>query len=478
MLTIQSLEATQQLVEIFDSRGYIAVPMRNTPLEELVSASRSDQNLMIKETTGNYKADIDTLQYLANAPLEDGTGLCLHSQAMDSTVDVVARAVQDHFMFARSTVAPLVSELVEAVTRDLANQPVSALLKMEVVEWMPAKPLRNPTFQESLQTYSDTPFDNPKLTFTFPDRTYEQLLEMLRTGANSVDNDIAEWIASKGETFLYSLWLNVFQTKQGFKERGSLREWTDDKVIGMDYALGVYLLARHLADKTIEESNMELSSYKTAMLELRNQAGSVLFQLTAELERIIKLGQLVRNIEGNHKVEVYSDVYRPWLEAGGSVEIMYGNMLSSTKARFVSDINERAEKLKADWNQYAIMVSTADSNQKHFNTVEALKKNFHAIMTARELQPNEAADARAKSYQTFVNLVSRARDDELKDLWSLCLRLVCQSCFAHTEAEFILGEIERISRENEGIDVREAAAMAMVGYIARWVISMIQFVKV
>ena len=68
----------------------------------------------------------------------------------------------------------------------------------------------------------------------------------------------------------------------------------------------------------------------------------------------------------------------------------------------------------------------------------------------------------------FGELLEEVRENELDDLYSLALRLVCEARFSHTDARTILAGIERVKRENPSVDVREAAAISVIEYVATW----------
>jgi hypothetical protein len=74
--------------------------------------------------------------------------------------------------------------------------------------------------------------------------------------------------------------------------------------------------------------------------------------------------------------------------------------------------------------------------------------------------------------------LSEVSEIDMKDLWSVSLKLVCRSRFDHTQAERILSGIEEVKRDNPSIDVREAAAVSMIKYVAYWVSSQLKLIPV
>lgn len=470
MLSHEALNSAQPLTQVFDDRGMFLVPVAGSPLEALVNATRSSELFTSRSDAGEVNISVADIEFMANAkdPVLDCSP---HDRVMDELTETCVKAVQGHMQFARTVVAPAVSELVEKTAASLNELTPSSLLGMSVVTWAPPAPMTLPAMETMARRFEDVAFDVPKLALRLPNMTAKDIVALMSTGTGSVDAAIAEWAAGLGESYFIELWENVFQMKPaelGGSPR-NFRDWTEDRDCGLDHALAIFLLSRRLFDQGPPEgTEMPLPAYEASVVEFRNQAAARLARGFDELALIRSGKMLVRKIEGS-TTTVNESVYREWLEQGGDNDALFGNVLDAPSVTTVDLINEKAEKLRARWRQHAALTATVESVRNFNRTREILQRHFNDMM--REITEGEEATEgnREMVIKLFGEQLSLVREDDLKDLWGLCLRLVCRSRFYRTEAERILSGIERIKKDNPTIDVREAAAVSMIEYIGYWV---------
>jgi hypothetical protein len=470
MLSNEALNSAMPLTSVLDSADLKITPLEGSPLAELVKATRVDDNFSL--AVGNeFSPSIPDITYMANVK-DPVLGCSAHDVVMDEVTTVAIKAVQEHIAFARTVVAPAVEDLVTKTMQTLSELTPSSLLGMEVITWNPAAPLQNPGFDSMVRVFESTAFSVPGLRMRLPTLSVAEIKELMKTGSKTLDGDVEAWLAGKGDSFLINIWESVFQIKQAELNAVkplSFRDFTEDKENGADNALAIFLLARRLLDEPPAGTEMSMNVYADLMADFRNQAGARLCRELDILAGVAKNKLLVKSVAGT-KTIVYGSVYKAWIEAGGSNEVLYGNMLELPAVATVEKLNEKAEALKIKWNRHATLTATADANRKYLRTKDALLRHF--VNATREIGDDgfEAATVgnREGVIAKFRELLDATRDDELKDLWGTALKLVCRSRFARTEAERILGGIERIKRDNPAINVREAAAVSVIEYVAWW----------
>ena len=470
MLTREALNASLPLTEKLDSLNLYLVPVVGTPLEALVNATRSDSNFVVRTDGGDCAPDIDSIEYIANCK-DDATGASCHDAAMDDIVEVATKAVQGHITFAKTVVAPAVQDLVEKTAQSLNELTPSVLLGMEVVQYGLPSPLANSALESSVRRFAETPFDVPKLVMKSPDLGLADIKALFNSGSAGLDRDIEEWLAGKGDSFVQAVWSSVFQVKQYDSidaPAKTFRDYIEDRVDGVDWALAIFLISRKLVDAPIEGIEMNLDLFESTAVEFRNQAGARLVRALDEDAQVAKSGVLVRSHTDRVTV-VNASVYRSWIEAGGENEVLFGNLLTQPAHYTVDQINANAAGLKADWNRHAALTATVESNRKFDRTKSVMERHFTsqlAAITGDDIAVLGNAEGVLKAFRDQLELVN---EDDVSDLYALALRLVCRSRFAHTDAERILAGIERIKRENPTVDVREAAAVSVIEYVAHWV---------
>lgn len=469
MLSIEALNSAQALTDRFDARGLIVTPVENTPLAQLVSATRSDSNFVIANEDGSVTADVESIAYIANKA--DETGASEHTHRIDEIAAVCIEAISGQINFARSVVAPVVDELVTRTNASLAEITPPSLLGMEVIVFEEPAPILNPGFESLVRRFQEVSYDSPKLEARLPDLTPAEILELLKVGTANIDRDIAEWAAAKGDVFFTSIWENVFQHKGGPETEvnsRSFRAWVEHKECGLDHALAIFLLARRLFDGAPSGTEMELRKFEGVMAEYRDQAGARICRELDELDRINKLGLLIRSYTTT-TVTVNQSVYRKWLADGGENEILFGNLLVEPVTTTIEGINEKAGGLKAAWARQCTLVATVEANKRHLRVKELLSAQFR-----RQLQEVVEEERAALGNLDFVQKrfddeLEDAVDADLDDLYGLALCLICKARFPQSSAYDILSGIERVKKANPTLDVREAASLSVIEYIAKWV---------
>ncbi|EKD22709.1 MAG: hypothetical protein ACD_84C00001G0001, partial [uncultured bacterium] len=370
-----------------------------------------------------------------------------------------------------NVVAPAIEELVNKTNETMNSLTPSVLLGMEVIVYNPPKPLLSSGLEDAVRKFQELPFDVPTLNINLPTIGAKEIIELMGSGSGNLDTYVSEWAAEKGDSFFIALWANVFQFTPA-DLRGvkiiTFRDYIYNSDDAIDNALAIYLLSRRLADKPLPGTEMSLFVYNKSIIEFRNQSAARLCLAFDELNKIDKIQQLVRS-STKRTVTVNGPVYRKWIEAGGENEILFGNLIELPSAITVQDINTKAAALKASWNRYATLTATVERNKRFVRIKEVLFNQFSTSM--REITEGEEATLanRELIIKLFMEQLERVREDELTDIWTVCLKLVCRSRFFRTESERILLGIERVKKENPAIDVREAATVSVIEYIAFWV---------
>lgn len=484
MLTREALESALPLTMKFDEAGLKIEPVLNSPLAALVAATRSgpeffiasngpDMGTQMGQQSGDVRPDLETISYMANC--KNAAGICEHDVAHDELVQVIGDSILDHLKIARTVVAPVVEDLAERTLQSLNEITPSSLLGVEVVVCDPPAPLMNNMLESSVIRFDRVAYDNPALNFNMPDFTAAELREFCMTGTNRLDDDISVWLAERGDAFLLTVWEQLFQRKVDLdKVPGRSLTFSDvansTTEEGEHGSLAVYLLARKLADEVPEGVEMNASAYEDLMVQFRNQAALRLCHILDRHKDVVKTGLLIKTIKDKRLCFVNGDVYRQWIENGGEVEILFGNLLQSPPLVTVEQLTARGDALKLQWNNHAGIAAAAESNRRFNRSKELLGQHFR-----RQLQEDSdetTKQAAADILRRFEDLLSDVNENDILDLYETCLKLVCRSRFPTTDAEGILRGIAVVKKANPNVDIRECAAVAEVTYIARWAASM------
>jgi hypothetical protein len=483
MLTQEALNSAIPLTTLLDSNNVILVPVAGTPLAALVVATRSDTRFNSETSVATpegvsikqYSPNVVDIEYIANVK-DPVLNTNAHDDAMDSVVEMAANAVREHIVFAKSVVAPTVEDLVNRVVGRLSNNAPSTLLGMEVVVWEPAKPLLNSALENELRKYETLAFDNPTMNLQLPSLTVAEIIELMASGSGGLDGDIKEWAAGKGESFFINIWENVFQIKQAELNEVTpitFRTWAYEMEDCVDNALAIYLIARKIFDDPLPGTEMNLNAFSKTIVELRNQSAARLCLFLDEMTKIDRADLLIRSMT-DRVTTVNGSVYAKWIEGSGENEILFGNLLQQPREITLTGITARAEELKGIWNRHATLISTVERNKLFTRTKEVLMSEFADQMRVLSANVEGSLANMTSVLGLYSDCLDDMREDELVDIWDACLKLLCASRFIRTEARGILLGIERVKKEHPHIEIREAAAISAIEYIADWVATQLQ----
>ena len=465
MLTKNALAAALPLTEVMDASKVFLQPKTGTVLEALVQATRLPLG-----GSPDYVPTVNDIEYMANVQ-DENTNICIHDVVMDESAAAGIQAVQGLLLHARTVVAPVVVDLAEKVTASLNDPMVDALKNMEVITVASPELLYNDNFVKEVMKYQEIPFDDPKLSMRLPTMATSDIREMMKLGAGQQDEMVAVWLAAKGDDFLITVWENIFQNKQNdinSVTSTTFNSFMLDKESGRDYALAVFLIARRLADEGApENTDMSASQFEQAILSFRDQSAAAVAREIVRMETINKSGRVILRATEN-KVWVDTKVYDAWLKAGGSIEVLYGNILDGNNRFTVAELDESKTQLLTMWNNHARLTSITNEGKKFNRGINFLAAHFRAslLTLSEEEKAKTNADDIMRLFAAELRKVTLA---DFKCIYSLALRLVCRTRFYYSDAEVLLSNADTIAKNNPTVSDQEAMGMASLQYILNWV---------
>lgn len=476
MLNQNTLMSAVALAERLEAQRMSVYPVTGSPLDALGLATRSDPALL-EAAGGDTNVFVAKIAAMANKT-QEVYGCSHHNATMDEVAGHAIKHVRNHLNFAKSVVMPVVNDLFTRVKNSLAEINASALLGMEVDVMCEPAPLENAQFQAAIRKFDGIGLEDLPMTLNLPDQTDQELRELIATGSSTLDAAVAEWL-SKDESILQYIWSHVFQQKPLDRPMG-FQALITDRIYGVTNSLAIYLIARKLSDKKpLEGTAMSLGGYKQQIVEFRNQAAAQLSRTLDKIERAMKNGILVRDVIGGTKTVVYDPLYRKFLDAGGSNEMLFANALRGNGFLVsLNDLTAEKQALADKWNLHAGLVKTAEANKRFNKTKEFIELHFNSqlqeIAASDEGVDNNIASVR----RLFDMVLASIRSEDIDDLYTLCLKVVCRARFFKTDAEKILLGIERAGRENPNLSVREAATISTINYVADWVAGMMRVTSI
>lgn len=462
MLNVQALQSAQALVNSLDTRNLIVAPIPGTPLATLSRSSGAEEVVMV-HGPGDVAVNLDYLSEMSGRP-DPLTGYASHTVDMEEIVGVVAEAVTNHLKHARTVVAPVVDELVQRIIPLLEQAAHSNMSDLEVSVYTLPAPMLEPALIDSAMRAKDIVTAPFVVGMHLPQYTAVQIVEAMASGVTSLDGAITDWANSLDPSLLEKIWQTLF-TDQGAKRESS--DIFNDSVNGLHYALVGFLVARKLWNTPPEDTNMSAREYEDRMVELRDQAALRLVREFYLAERNEKAGLLVRGYTRT-KVEVFAAPYKAWLAQGGTNEILFGNILLPRPSVMGDEILQKATECQAAWSRYTMLNRTVEAG-KRFNAAKSVMRVEFAAMAAAMSQDDFPLQERQFVLSCFEEALGRTREDEVLRPYDWALRVLCESLYRKTDARRILEGINRVMAHSPGVEVREAAAISAIEYIAWWI---------
>jgi hypothetical protein len=473
MISNDAMEAALPLTHRLNDKGLHLRAKEGTPLARLASAARLESLKLNASVTQDLNGVVPNLApYVENVTgIDNITRTNLHDTCQAEILASSLRAVRAHLLIARSEVAPAVENLMTSVKANLERTPINELLNMNVtLEYEPSV-LQNGTLISMIEKLRDASSVPPDLVMRLPALAFDQIIELMKTGNSELDRDIEMWAKVQGEQPIQAIFNSLFRVEgELFK---SFDQAMRDQTHGSTAMLMCFLIGRKLAeDATLEGISMNQEALTAAALEYRNVAGQRLAFVLDRQSRQAKEGLLVLSYTTKN-LTVNQAVYKDWLAKGGSNEILFGLLLQPSMRYYIRDIDEIAGVCQTSWARYVAMQTAAESNERFTMVTRFLRQSFVESLTGTETinSSNRDRTLRAIRITAFDRELAQVKPIELDDLAMLCLKLVCRSCFADTDAEAFLTKMVEIQKQNPNLPVAEVATVAGADYVTSWLAS-------
>lgn len=468
MISRKSLEGILPLAKTLVRRGISLEAIEDTPVDVLTETTTVVQNE--DENSG------EVINTEATAKLTSSTSGPLptpHNFEFDLLLEDGKEKVQRELNIARNRVVPVVEKLVEEVQKQLESDVGNGISKYSIAVENISNIYRNGDFLTIVEEFKDSQLKPIGSIIPLGESNPAQLLELVKTGFKGIDEDIAVWIAEKGEGYLTEVWNNFFNQTPDSDLRDFNVKINEDK----DIALAVFLLARNLFDNPPEGTGMDLGTYNDKLSALRNMAGYSLYNQLGLLDATIQAGVLVNCVK-DHVAYLNNDVYEQFVRDGGDVDTILGFVLLSENSGIspnvttLAYIQENKERLLEAWYHYTSLAKATASENKYRNVRSVLVSSFLRYIEGEK--PEDLNREPSLIYNDFKAALQRVGDEELRDIHAAVLKVVCQSWFKDTDAYFILSRIDHHTKENPGLRTREAATLATIDYVTDWVFKQIR----
>lgn len=374
MLKKQEVAAIMPLAEMLAERNVRLETEAGSPVGNLCMAS---------QTINSGESDVENVLVAVSQPYDtgrvdsEGKPVVLpseHGFVKKRAVECIAKGVQSVISSARNVVIPAINAVRDAVLTGVDEGSKAKSIIPEVDRYT-----YDPIYASALVDGIGMQYDKVNLvgmpTLNLPDLTEEQLHALLDSGSQEVRDFIARedqecpghlsaiwqiWFqgrpVSVSDDFVFlSRMLTTGNDNTRLVNAGTLGDTTDARK-GYDSVLVAFLLANALYDNPVGgvSWNMELTAYNMAMSAFKAHFGKVVARIyraritAAENKQLIINMPVVANWQLGEKTDTIllnGDVYKWYLENGGSIEAIIGNVFTqrSPSGRTILDLKPQFE---------------------------------------------------------------------------------------------------------------------------------------
>lgn len=469
MITQNSQSAAAPIVDILTTGGLVARPLSGTPLEVLVACK---EPLDVVLNANGDGATTDRCQ----CDTEE------HAKTIEYLTGLAAKQVQNTLYTAKNVVVPVIQELVDTYEKYVGATIQGATDNMVIKPVYYHDIWSNPVILSMVDKYDGVPLSKVQLTVKFPSKSAEELRMLVKTGVDSFDKVLDDYLDSTSAQYGTDVLLDTYQTLFSFENMKGISV-LDDAINpfngNRNFALIGLLLSSKLMVNVPEGMDTALSQYQAYVSSILEQTGRAVCRVIQITETDIKNKSLIISYPsvpfGNpyieSVIEVNGKVYKSWLADGGSPEILFGSY-ATTKERQYSMLLDNSEHFISSWEREKRLIENKLRIELKTIKSTSLRKAFFEVING--LAEDQKRISNIDMITMADRIIDNMTDGSYGHIYKYARRLICRSAFADTDIESFLSMIDDAAAANPGIEEREAALLACIEYVSGWVASQVK----
>lgn len=476
MIREETAHSLSPLLNKLEASGVRLKVMENTPLAELADATIAGMYSMepLNGSSDGSLPERDTISLLLEASREKNQdGICEHDVVMDEVVETVAKTVSKNLDGARNIIVPKIKDVAEEAKKQFDEIGMRQVIPVAVAPDYLKDTWYNPFIAGMFEKFVDVEPENVDLIGNFPDLTGADLQALMKNDTARWDEELAKFLGNFPDGYLEETYRRVF-SRRSDGAYTYLTELTNTSRGDRDRTLLVHLMARRLLADVPEGVRMDIANYRLYLNRVIAQTGRACMRFREAREKEITRKTLVMRYPipsisavEDGEITVVGAVYKQFLEAGGSPEVILGAYATDRERDFTA-LLEKAEAYKNAWLRYVRLFEKRVAENKLANTISSFRRAM--INEINEMAEDEELVIDADhAKQRLTDLLSSIKENDTDDFYIIARKLVCRVLYAHTDGEKILCAIDKITEDNPEMDIREAALLAMVDIVADWV---------
>lgn len=296
----------------------------------------------------------------------------------------------------------------------------------------------------------------------FPEKTVEELAEIIRTGDDLFDTEVKQLLATQPADALVNSYNRTFNTS-GSHDIADVCKCT--------YNLLSALLASRFIDEIVDGlDSIDLDQYTIMLRRICNSHGTELSNKLNQRGTLRNAGYYIVNYPEQRseftkgsKIVVDGLLHQRFLELGGEIDAIYGAYLSGDMSlRYIDPILDKNDSLCRDWFNH---ISYAQQSKRDdFQRLYSSHLRRAILEQAAVLGIGIKTDA----FDKMFNRISSLTEDTV---FTFSRRTIIHCLYPDTDYLSILENIDAVSEQHEGISFDGAIQMAIIDWLVGWALT-------
>jgi hypothetical protein len=476
MITEKVLEAVTPLCRQLCDDGHNLSAAQGTPLGELVSSNLSASAYALASSP---EAPIPSGMLLDDSKLRGVSGEVEHDVAMNELVNLASKAITGNFDLARNGVIPAVKQVHDEYSTFMRAMEVDAKQPVSIVPNVYHDIWSNPQLQGLVERFENVALSEAKTTVSFPMIDGSALVEMLKTGIDSFDGVVQDWFENQPIDKPMQTYHKVFVGGAPVGRQTNAVHRTPEGDLDRNDLLLVFMIASNFEEHMPDGMTVELDRVRLILSRIREQAGRAINAEFKRRDRDRRIKNLVYRVakydweyttDGRTTVMVNNDVYKAFLEEGGTPEAIYGAVVTGGSTEYHSLV-ENKEVNEKRWAKYAALHSQKVAAQIYTSQREAARRAMTKFINDQDVE--ELPLDRVDMHQRVLKVLGGMNPKDFQDDLTAIRCLVCDVLYAHTNVRMVLDAMDAAGTNDPNMNARECALMSVIDLVARWMASQI-----
>jgi len=386
---------------------------------------------------------------------------------------IVEQSLTNQVKLVRNTVIPAVDAYTEAVVEAVdgwARRSDEESFTVNRVEVYPIL-LKNPELFDLERYLQDSKHSLGKPTY-INDLPVHSAYETLPTMLQTENSSLLVWLAGIGKATFDSYAKNIFLGRRLPSSLERKEHYVSSKI--NKAMVGVLLAKAYLANipSSVESS---LQEYNSSLKYIRNGYGSVLAANVKIVNGYVTSNRLISTEDKiNRTVYVVGPVYDAWMSNEGSIEALFGKMLSEDKFSAVNKINSKIMQYTALWTKHNSLVLSRKAKDK----ISAIKRTMLTVLELnkegytdleKEYMITLDSDFKRRAIQMGKKVINELTDLETHNIRIACMKVLCLSRFSFTGAYEFLTSMEAAKEANPDASPSVLATIALTNQAEQFI---------